>query len=298
MSILQIYWILITPWVTNIPFPSIYYKSFRKSYVKSIDLDIFIEIYLSYNSCMTTHMLQEEVFLMEISTINRQNIVEEVYKEIIKKISNGDWEIGEKLPSENQLCDLFGVSRTSIRSALQKLSAQNIVEIRHGQGSFVSDFAKINILSNMTSVNLEMRMTNKEILDMLEFRETIEFKCIDLAVERASYEDIILIEKAFQKMVENQDDYKKYSAADFEFHLAMAKASKNMVLYQVMKNAKSFYFYLEELNRVYGVNEDSVAGHKRQLEMFKERDAEGIKNEIRMGVSEMIQKLNVSGITK
>jgi GntR family transcriptional repressor for pyruvate dehydrogenase complex len=221
---------------------------------------------------------------MEIKTINKQYIVDEVYQQIIAKIDGGLWQIGEKLPSEKQLCEMLGVSRTSIRSALQKLSAYGIIEIRHGQGSFVSDSAKVNVLNG---IHIGMNMSDKEILDMLEFRETIEFKCIELAVERATEDDVLFLENALKKMIESKDDYKKYSVADFEFHLVFAKASKNNVLYNVMKNTKSFYYYLEELNRVFGVNKDTIEGHQRQFQLFKNRDAEGIKNEIRRGMEEM-----------
>jgi GntR family transcriptional regulator, transcriptional repressor for pyruvate dehydrogenase complex len=223
---------------------------------------------------------------MEIKTISKQYIVDEVYQQIVDKIKDGTWKPGEKLPSENQLCQMFGVSRTSIRSALQKASAYGIIEIRHGQGSFVLDYPKVDVLDG---IQLGMNMTDKEILDMLEFRETIEFKCIDLAVERATEEDVLSLEQALNKMIENKDDYKKYSLADFEFHLVFAKASKNNVLYNVMKNTKAFYYYLEELNRVFGVNSDTLEGHQRQFQLFKNRDAEGIKNELRRGMEEMYQ---------
>jgi GntR family transcriptional regulator, transcriptional repressor for pyruvate dehydrogenase complex len=223
---------------------------------------------------------------MEIKTISKQYIVDEVYQQIVDKIKEGTWEPGEKLPSENQLCQMFGVSRTSIRSALQKASAYGIIEIRHGQGSFVLDHPKVDVLDG---IHLGMNMTDKEILDMLEFRETIEFKCIDLAVERATEEDVQSLEQALNKMIENKDDYKNYSLADFEFHLVFAKASKNDVLYNVMKNTKAFYYYLEELNRVFGVNSDTLEGHQRQFHFFKNRDAEGIKNELRRGMEEMYQ---------
>ncbi|MEH7253932.1 FadR/GntR family transcriptional regulator [Neobacillus niacini] len=223
---------------------------------------------------------------MEIKTISKQYIVDEVYQQIVEKIKKGTWEPGEKLPSENQLCQMFGVSRTSIRSALQKVSAYGIIEIRHGQGSFVLDHPTVDVLDG---IQLGLNMTDKEILDMLEFRETIEFKCIDLAVERATEEDVQSLEQALNKMIENKDDYKNYSLADFEFHLVFAKASKNNVLYNVMKNTKAFYYYLEELNRVFGVNSDTLEGHQRQFHFFKNRDAEGIKDELRRGMEEMYQ---------
>jgi len=242
---------------------------------------------------MTTHNLKR-VKVEMVKQINRQSVVDEIYDQIIQKIYNGYWGLGEKLPSEHQLCEMLGVSRTSIRSALQKLSVQKIIEIKHGQGSFVSNFAKVSILSSLDTLNVELKLTKEDILEMLEFREAIEFKCIDLAVERATEEDVLNLERALKKMIQNKKEYKKYTVADFEFHLVIAKASKNKLLFEVLKNSKYFYLYLEELNRVIGVNQNSIDGHTKQYECFKKRDAEGIKDQIRRGVMEMLEKLNMT----
>jgi GntR family transcriptional regulator, transcriptional repressor for pyruvate dehydrogenase complex len=226
---------------------------------------------------------------MSIKTIEKQNIVDEVYEQMKASIVSGSWKPGDKIPSENELCQMFNVSRVSVRSAIQKLRAIGIITTLHGRGSFVAQSINDSMIDNFIPM---MNLSEKEFLDMMEFRETIEFKCIDLAVQRADEEDFQKIEKALNKMIANKNDYKKYSAADFEFHLAIAKASKNDVLFMVMKNTKDvFYHYLEELNRVLGVNEDSLEGHIEQFQALRNRDSETVKAKIKQGMDENILKI-------
>jgi DNA-binding FadR family transcriptional regulator len=225
---------------------------------------------------------------MSVTSIDKQNIVDEVYAQIKHNIVNGIWKPGDKIPSEHDLCQMFKVSRVSVRSAIQKMRAIGIITTRHGQGSFVSQSIQDRILNDLTPI---MNITEKEFMDMMEFRETIEFKCIDLAVLRADEEDIRSIEQALEKMVAGQSDYKKYTAADIEFHVAIAKASKNEILYQVVKNTHAYSEFLEELNRVFGVSQESVEGHIQQFEALKRRDSEAVKALIKSGMTENIQKL-------
>ncbi|NOU94946.1 FCD domain-containing protein [Paenibacillus sp. LMG 31456] len=225
---------------------------------------------------------------MSLRSIDKQNIVDEVYAQIKNNIVTGIWKPGDKIPSEHDLCQMFKVSRVSVRSAIQKMRAIGIITTRHGQGSFVSQSIQDRILNDLTPI---MNITEKEFMDMMEFRETIEFKCIDLAVQRADEEDIRCIEQALEKMVAGRSDYKKYTAADIEFHVAIAKASKNEILYQVVKNTHAYSEFLEELNRVFGVSQESVQGHIQQFEALKRRDSEAVKALIKMGMNENIQKL-------
>jgi GntR family transcriptional repressor for pyruvate dehydrogenase complex len=229
------------------------------------------------------------VFELSIKTIEKQNIVDEVYDQMKTNILSGSWKPGDKIPSENQLCQMFNVSRVSVRSAIQKLRAIGIINTRQGQGSFVSQSINDKMVDNFIP---KMKLSEKEILDMSEFRETIEFKCIELAVQRADEEDMLQIENALNKMIANKEDYKKYSEADFEFHLAIAKASKNDILYMVMRNTKDvFYHYLEELNRVLGVHEDSLQGHIEQFQALRNKDSAKVKANIKQGMDENILKI-------
>jgi DNA-binding FadR family transcriptional regulator len=119
-----------------------------------------------------------------------------------------------------------------------------------------------------------MHLSREEFHDMMIFRQTVEFKCVELAVTHATDDDIRQLEEALNNMLINKGDYKKYSAADYEFHLAIVRASHNSVFYNVMNSIKDiYYYYLEELNRALGITLESVEAHIKVYMSIKNRDA-------------------------
>ncbi len=212
---------------------------------------------------------------LELNSIDKQNIVNIVYEQLKENIASGNWAPGSKIPSESQLQKMFNVSRVSIRSAIQRLRDLGIVVTYQGKGTFVSEkIGKIGI----NDFNLIMHLSEKDFLDMMVFRQTIEYKCLELAVKNATNEDFEDMEEALNQMFRYRDDYKKYSEADFNFHLAIAKASKNTVFFNVIHSIRDFYYqYLEELNRVIGVTLESMEVHLQLFRAIQKRDAEQAK---------------------
>lgn len=210
--------------------------------------------------------------LMSIQSIQKHNVVNAVYEQIKEKLLDGSWPPGSKLPSEAELTVSFNVSRVSIRSAVQRLRDLGIVVTQQGKGSFVSK--NLNQQSLLNEQQPIMHLSREEFHDMMVFRQTVEFKCMELAVLNATPEDITALEQALNRMLVNKDDYKKYSQADFDFHLAIAKASQNKVFYSVMNSIKdTYYYYLEELNRALGISLESVEAHIKVFMAIKNRDS-------------------------
>ena len=213
---------------------------------------------------------------MTIQSIPKNNIVDAVYEQMLSKILDGSWAEESKLPSEFELTDLFNVSRTSIRSAVQKLRDLGIIYTKHGKGSFVSTNLDKDRIANINQPI--MHLSQEEFLDMMIFRQTVEFKCIKLAAEKANDEDIKAIEEALSRMLINKNDYKKYSQADLDFHVAVAKASHNKIFTKIIHDIKDvYYYYLEELNRVLGITLESIDAHIKIFMAIKEHDVETAK---------------------
>lgn len=210
---------------------------------------------------------------MGIKSIKKQNVVDIVYEQMKTNILDGVWSAGTKLPSEPELATSFDVSRVSIRSAVQKLRDLGVAVTYQGKGTFISEEFSPNLLLRDNAAPI-MHLSKEEFLDMMVFRQTVEFKCMELAVQNATEEDIKALEQALSNMLMNKDNYKKYSEADFEFHLAIVKASQNSVFYNVMCSIKDiYYYYLEELNRVLGITLESVDAHLKVFLAIKNRDA-------------------------
>ncbi|WP_034944169.1 FadR/GntR family transcriptional regulator [Erwinia oleae] len=209
---------------------------------------------------------------MALESIQKHNVVDVIYEQMKQNIQSGRWKPGCKLPSEAELTTTFQVSRVSVRSAVQKLRDLGVVITHQGKGTYVTrDIARYGAFNDNQPI---LHLSREEFDDMRVFRQTVEFKCIELAVTQASDDDIQAIEKALNRMLVSRDDYKKYSLADYEFHLAIVKASHNKVFIHVMESLKNIYVhYLEELNRVLGVTLESVEAHIRVFMALKNRDA-------------------------
>ena len=77
---------------------------------------------------------------MGIVPIKKVNVGQMVFDQMQELLIRGEWKPGDRLPSENELADMFNVSRITIRQALQKLSVLGLVKTRFGEGSFVKKF--------------------------------------------------------------------------------------------------------------------------------------------------------------
>ncbi|MEH7307846.1 FadR/GntR family transcriptional regulator [Neobacillus drentensis] len=226
---------------------------------------------------------------MNLNSIDKQNVVNIVYEQLKENIANGTWAPGSKIPSETELTKSFNVSRVSIRSAIQRLRDLGIVVTYQGKGTFVSE----NIGKNgINDFGIIIHLSEEEFLDMMVFRQTIEYKCLELAVEKATNEDIKNIEEALNQMIRYRDDYKKYSVADFNFHLEIAKASKNQVFVKVIDSIRDIYYkYLEELNRVIGVTLESIEVHLQIFRSIQNRDADTAKKLLSNAMKDNIESI-------
>ncbi|EIZ7038833.1 FadR family transcriptional regulator, partial [Salmonella enterica] len=107
---------------------------------------------------------------MSIKSIQKQNVVNEIYDQISSKLLDGSWAPGSRLPSEAELTTSFNVSRVSVRSAVQRFRDLGIVVTRQGSGSYVSENFTPQMLSN--DPRPIMHLSREEFHDMMIFRQT------------------------------------------------------------------------------------------------------------------------------
>ena len=89
--------------------------------------------------------------------IRRLSVVDQVSDSIKQSLLDQVWKEGDKLPSEGELAEYYGVNRLSVRMALQKLSTLGLIETRVGEGSFVAHFSVQPIFSELASVRQQGR---------------------------------------------------------------------------------------------------------------------------------------------
>jgi GntR family transcriptional regulator, transcriptional repressor for pyruvate dehydrogenase complex len=143
----------------------------------------------------------------------------------------GVWKIGEKLPSENELCTSFGVSRVTVRAAIQQLEILGLVETKHGDGTFVKDFSTINAMDAFHPL-LQIKK-NQDIITVLEYRKIIEKGTIGLAVQKITKKDIDFLEEMYTTMRSCTDEPVKNARADHLFHYRLAETAQNPIITKV-----------------------------------------------------------------
>lgn len=164
--------------------------------------------------------------------IHSPRLYEQIVQQIEERILRGDLEPGEKLPSEHEMADQFGVSRTAIREATKTLRAKGLVEVQLGRGTFVSESVSQHLrtpLDQVFKMNQEGRVKN-----LVEIREILETRIAALAAERADQEDIASMQRAIVDMEEAIDEVEAFVEADLNFHHALAKATKNPLITQLL----------------------------------------------------------------
>lgn len=143
-----------------------------------------------------------------------------VYEQIAARIASGEFRANTKLPSENDLSTMLGVSRPVLRAALQKLRTEGTVVARQGAGNFVRD--KAAAVLSFAPVE-----TIADIQRCYEFRLTIEPVAAREAARRRDAQNLRKMEDALELLQDATRNKRHREDADFGFHLAVAEASNN-----------------------------------------------------------------------
>ncbi|HET6443257.1 MAG TPA: FadR/GntR family transcriptional regulator [candidate division Zixibacteria bacterium] len=214
-------------------------------------------------------------------------------------IMSGELDEGDRLPSERELAEEMGVSRTVVREAIKLLRAAGLLRVRVGIGSFVT-LPSRNILEEPLS-----RFSTPEkrkIAELIELREAIEPPITALAAKNATSEDISKLELAIEEMQANLNNPHEYIIADNVFHNTLAEATQNS-LFQLIVH--SIVDLLQESRRLAvsspGAAKRSSYHHRQILEAVKARDVEGaqvamiahmsqIKGDIEIGLDRWANK--------
>lgn len=199
------------------------------------------------------------------------NASEKVYKIIIEKLLNKEWTPGMKIASENQLSKELEVSRVSVREAMEKLVALNVITKKKGEGTFVSDLTPSMYLNGLIPMIL---LDKDNLIDILEFRMIIEVDSAKLCAERCTDEDIEEMERLYLKMKEHQKNPKKFYEADYNFHMAIAKGAKNSLVIKTNSIMTDLLMHHQKEIHQYLGPKGGLKEHIKILEAIKNRDSE------------------------
>lgn len=213
--------------------------------------------------------------------VPRASITDEVAARLENLITENQMQVGDALPSEQALSQMFRVSTRVVREGLRSLAAQGIVRTSQGKRAVVAEASPVAIEAYFRFVE---RMDRKSVLELYELREVIEVRAAALAAQRATAADVERAQRVLEDMAGAGDDVAAYVAGDIAFHAAIVDAAHNRFLSAVMTALAGALHAERELgvrNRMRaGRRPSAIDEHRAVLRAVEARDPDAAKRAI------------------
>lgn len=168
----------------------------------------------------------------QIQPIHRRQITTAVIDRILSMIAEGYWQPGEALPAQRELAKSLGVGMSTLREALQSLQTMGVLEMRHGEGTFVSDNPN-GIYERL--IDISLASGEMDMQSLFEAREILETGIAYHAARRATdaqIQQLFEILEIERRQIENGQTENLFEL-DFDFHRLIAEMAHNKFLEQV-----------------------------------------------------------------
>ncbi|MBZ4643786.1 MAG: GntR family transcriptional regulator, transcriptional repressor for pyruvate dehydrogenase complex [Deferribacteres bacterium] len=209
---------------------------------------------------------------MVFQKIKPKKVSDEIYEQIKGLIVSGKLKPGEKLPPERELAASIGVSRPSLREALQKLEAKGFLEQIQGDGTYVKSATS----DSFDGFLEEFAKKDNAIFDLMEVRRILETWAAYTAAERATDKEIAQMQEYLNEMKDAKDYGQIGYIPDANFHSTISYATHNVLLIHIMNN---IYEWIEKVS--FEVRSRMYTDEKSHEELFNQHSA--IFNAIREG---------------
>jgi GntR family transcriptional regulator, transcriptional repressor for pyruvate dehydrogenase complex len=208
-----------------------------------------------------------------------------VYEQILGQIVAGDFKIGDRLPSENQLGTEYDVSRAVVREALARLYADGVTVTRRGAGTYVQrqpgrEFLRLAPIGGVA-----------DLMRCFEFRVGLEGEAASLAAQRRTDEQMTVIDEAFEELNRVNAMGQVGIEEDIRFHAAIAAASRNQLFIQTLDALAIHVFNGIKITRSLSLTRNKKRlplvqdEHRRVVEAIRECDGEQAREAMRVHIS-------------
>lgn len=199
-----------------------------------------------------------------------------LYEIIIKRIKDmileGKLKVGDKLPSERELAEMFQVSRVPVREALKIMEFMEVIQYIPGDGVYLKH---IDIKELLSKIDFMIETSSDIISDLFEARQAVELKAVELAALRRNEVDLRTMDNILHEMEADIARGGDGIQAATQFHTAISKASKNKVISRI----NDLLITLTEMSRENSLKKHGQAPmalvfHRQILDKIREQDVE------------------------
>lgn len=213
--------------------------------------------------------------MKSFNRIERKRLPEMVADEIEEAIIDGTFVVNTQLPSEQHLATQFGVSRNVVREAFKYLKERGLIEILNGSGAYVLHPSG-EATSSALGRYIRLLGAHESIQALYEARRILEGWNARLAAQRATEDDLQVLASCLKRMEAHAGSIEKWSEADLDFHLAVAKSTHNPFLSVLLEPlVDQLRGVIAEGYIVPGAAEGGLRAHIDIYNYIKARDSEG-----------------------
>jgi GntR family transcriptional repressor for pyruvate dehydrogenase complex len=206
---------------------------------------------------------------------NRLTLSQRIERTLENAIREKKLRVGDKLPTEREMCESFGVSRTALREALRRLNARGLITIQKGSGMYVTE---LKIEDAIQSLNLyyDLKFDYNLLTQIIEVRSMFEPEIARLAAINRTSVHLKELEENLEEFTSCDPDNTQLEAdLDNKFHLIITKSASNPILQITME---PIYTLLPRMrNYIYGniegEKEHTLRYHRDLVDAFREKDA-------------------------
>jgi len=209
-------------------------------------------------------------------TIPRRKLSDQVLDRLVTMIRDGKLQPGDRMPSERDLMERYGVGRPAIREAMQTLESMGMLDIRHGERARIKSVSAASMMEQIDLTARHLLSTSPQSLNHLkEARLLFELDMVRIAAPRAEAADIARLRRAIAAQRASPDTA-HFVEADIAFHGALAAVSGNPI-YTAVSNAMLQWImaYHVDLVHVAGLEQLTLAEHEAIVDAVEAGDTDG-----------------------
>jgi len=231
---------------------------------------------------------------MEVTAVKRVSAADETFRTLHDMIVSGRLKSGEKLPPQDKLARQFGVSRNTVREAMNKLTVMGLLSVRQGVGTLINITSPSAYMASLSDHLLLQPIT---VRDFMEARVIIEVANVHFAVVRADRKAIAELEINVRKQRDalRKGNVEAFIGLDVEFHTILARASGNKVLIQFLETVTDLLGkFIKEVVLLPRAVQNALTFHNEILKLIRSKDAEGAKLKIIEHLRDVVENIEQS----
>lgn len=206
----------------------------------------------------------------------RATLSEEIANRVLTLIQAQQLRPGEKLPAERELARTMGVSRPVLREALRALSLMGVVDIRHGDGTYITSLEPKQLVSHLDVV---FSTDGVALGRLLEARRVVEPGSTRLAATRIDDDGIAGLERLLVALGGALGDADRFGDLDIEFHDAICDAADNFLLSQLLRVINTMgKVSRRRTGATRAVRETAYRDHRAIIAALRARDADAAES--------------------